>query len=47
MEPMAPPTVIFRFKSRPEELPIKTKLVSILETTEGKVLRDTLEVELR
>jgi len=47
MEPMAPPAVMFRLKSRPEELPIKTKLVSILETTEGKVLRDTLEVELR
>ena len=47
MEPMAPPMVMFRFKSRPEELPIKTKLVSILETTEGKELRDTLEVELR
>ena len=47
MEPMAPPVVMFRLKRRPEELPIKTKLVSILETTEGKVLRDTLEVELR
>ena len=47
MEPMAPPAVMFRLKSRPEELPIKTKLVSILETTEGKELRDTLEVELR
>ena len=47
MEPMAPPAVMFRLKRRPEELPIKTKLVSILETTEGKVLRDTLEVELR
>ena len=47
MEPMAPPVVMFRLKRRPEELPIKTKLVSILETTEGKVLRDTLEVELK
>ena len=47
MEPMAPPAVMFRLKSRPEELPIKTKLVSILKTTEGKELRDTLEVELK
>jgi len=47
MEPMAPPVAMFRLKRRPEELPIKTKLVSILETTEGKVLRDTLEVELK
>ena len=47
MEPMAPPAVMFRLKSRPEELPIKTKLVSILKTMEGKELRDTLEVELR
>jgi len=38
---------MFRLKSRPEELPIKTKLVSILKTMEGKELRDTLEVELR
>ena len=47
MEPMAPPAVIFRLKRRPEELPIKTKLVSILKTTEDKELRDTLEVELK
>ena len=47
MEPMAPPVVMFRQSVAPEELPIKTKLVSILETTEGKVLRDTLEVELK
>jgi len=47
MSPMAPPIVLFRLKSRPQELPIKTKFVTILETTAGTTLRDTLEVQLR
>ena len=47
MSPMAPPIVLFRLKSRPQELPIKTKFVTILETTAGTTLRDTLEVQLK
>ena len=47
LKPMAPPVIVFRFNAIPPEVPAHVKFVSILETTDGKVLRDTTEVEIR
>ena len=47
LKPMAPPVIVFRFNAIPPEVPAHVKFVSILETTDGKMLRDTTEVEIR
>lgn len=47
MEPMAPPAIMFRFNTVPQEVPAEVKFVSILETTDGKILKDTTFVKLR
>ena len=47
LQPMAPPAIIFRLNATPPEVPAHVKFVSILETTDGKVLRDTTEVNIR
>ena len=47
LQPMAPPAIIFRLNATPQEVPARVKFVSILETTDGKVLRDTTEVNIR
>lgn len=47
LKPMAPPVIVFRFNATPPEVPAHVKFVSILETTDGNVLRDTTEVNIR
>lgn len=47
LQPMAPPAIVFRLNATPPEVPAHVKFVSILETTDGKVLRDTTEVNIR
>lgn len=47
LKPMAPPAIVFRLKETPPEVPTRVQFVSILETTDGKVLRDTTEVNLK
>ncbi len=47
LQPMAPPAIVFRLNATPPEVPAHVKFVSILETTDGKVLRDTTEMYLR
>lgn len=47
LKPMAPPAIVFRLNATPPEVPAHVKFVSILETTDGKVLRDTTEMYLR
>ena len=45
--PMAPPNITFKMKEKPKELPAKISFVTILETTDNKVLRDTISVSLK
>lgn len=47
LQPMAPPAIVFRLNATPPEVPAHVKFVSILETTDGKVLRDTTEMYLK
>lgn len=47
LQPMAPPAIIFRLNATPPEVPAHVKFITILETTEGNVLRDTTEVDIR
>ena len=47
LQPMAPPAIIFRLNETPQEVPARVKFITILETTEGNVLRDTTEVDIR
>lgn len=47
MEPMAPPVVMFKLNTIPQEVPTDVEFVSILETTDGIVLRDTIQVRLK
>lgn len=47
LQPMAPPAIIFRLNETPQEVPERVKFITILETTEGNVLRDTTEVDIR
>ncbi len=47
LQPMAPPAIIFRLNATPQEVPARVKFITILETTEGNVLRDTTEVDIR
>ncbi len=46
-KPTAPPAVCFRLKARPKEAPTTVSFVIILETTDGKVLKDTMQVDLQ
>lgn len=47
LQPMAPPAIIFRLNATPPEVPAHVKFITVLETTEGNVLRDTTEVDIR
>ena len=47
LQPMAPPAIIFRLNATPQEVPARVKFITVLETTEGNVLRDTTEVNIR
>ena len=47
MRPMAQPVMMLRLNTMPQEVPVKTRLVTILTTTDGKELRDTLQVLLK
>ena len=47
MRPMAQPVMMLRLNAVPQEVPVKTRFVTILTTTEGKELRDTLQVLLK
>ena len=47
LQPMAPPAIIFRLNATPQEIPARVKFITVLETTEGNVLRDTTEVNIR
>ncbi len=47
LEPMAPPAIYFRFNTIPAEIPADVEFVAVLETTDNKVLRDTLQVRLK
>jgi lipoprotein len=47
LQPMAPPAIIFRLNATPPEVPARVKFITVLETTEGNVLRDTTEVDIR
>ena len=47
LQPMAPPAIIFRLNTTPQEVPAHVKFITVLETTEGNVLRDTTEVYIR
>lgn len=47
LQPMAPPAIIFRLNATPQEVPARVTFITILETTEGNVLRDTTEVDIR
>lgn len=47
LQPMAPPAIIFRLNATPQEVPARVKFITVLETTEGNVLRDTTEVDIR
>ena len=46
MEPLVPVSITFRMKEKPQELPARVSFVSILETTDNKILRDTVSVSL-
>lgn len=47
MEPMAPPIIMFQLNSMPQELPKEVQFVSTLETMDGKILRDTVQIHLK
>ena len=47
MHPMAQPVMMLRLNTMPQEVPVKTRFVTILTTTDGKELRDTLQVLLK
>ncbi|WP_303170378.1 hypothetical protein [Porphyromonas sp.] len=47
LKPMAPPLIRFRLNSKPQEIPEKVSFVTILETTDGKILKDTTQVSLK
>ncbi len=47
LQPMAPPAIIFHLNTTPQEVPARVKFITVLETTEGNVLRDTTEVDIR
>ena len=47
MRPMAQPVMMLRLNAVPQEVPVKTRFVTVLTTTEGKELRDTLQVLLK
>lgn len=47
MRPTAQPVMMLRLNTMPQEVPVKTRLVTILTTTDGKELRDTLQVLLK
>lgn len=47
MRPMAQPVMMLRLNVVPQEVPVKTRFVTILTTTDGKELRDTLQVLLK
>ena len=47
MRPMAQPVMMLRLNTVPQEVPVKTRFVTVLTTTEGKELRDTLQVLLK
>ena len=47
MRPTAQPVMMLRLNTVPQEVPVKTRFVTVLTTTEGKELRDTLQVLLK
>ena len=47
MRPMAQPVMMLRLNAVPQEVPVKTRFVTVLTTMEGKELRDTLQVLLK
>lgn len=47
LSPMAQPTMGFAFNSIPPEVPTRVSFVAILNTTDGKELRDTTTVMLK
>ena len=47
LQPMAPPLVMFRFRKVPKEIPGDFEFITILETTDNKVLRDTIQVHIK
>ena len=47
MRPMAQPVMMLRLNVVPQEVPVKTRFVTVLTTTDGKELRDTLQVLLK
>lgn len=47
LSPMAPPVMILRLNATPQEVPIDVELQVALETIDGKIIRDKLQVLLK